>query len=460
MLTASAPLQQSLRPMVADFGAAILGPSGIPDGNGMNAPAQEFISAQDLRRFLRERVYAEINPTELLEIMKQDPERVRRKLIELVDQIVSEQGYLIPVNTQAELQDYVVDEVLGYGPIDQLLRDPQVEEVMVNRLDEVWVARRIKQRVQMEKTAVCFDDQAHVMHVIDRIIAPIGRRVDESSPRLDARLPDGSRVNVIIPPLALDGATITIRKFPEISITIHDMIHRYNTLSPEMADFLEICVQGRLNILISGGTASGKTTLLNALSMFIDDEERIITIEDTAELRVHQHKPHVVRLESRAPNLEGKGAVTIRDLVVNSLRMRPDRIVVGECRAEETVDMLQAMNTGHDGSITTVHANSPQEAIHRLEIMFLMSGLKIPVVAIRQQVSMAIQLVVQVRRMRDGSRKVTSIAEVHGMGGDQVNTTEIFKLENDKHVYTGAQLQALPKLRLSLEELPPLAVFG
>jgi len=341
-----------------------------------------------------------------------------------------------------------------------LLRDPQVEEVMVNGLDQVWVARRTERRVEMEHTAARFDDETHVMHVIDRIIAPIGRRVDESSPRLDARLPDGSRVNVIIPPLALDGATITIRKFPEISITIHDLTHRFNTLSPEMADFLETCVQGRLNVLISGGTGSGKTTLLNALSIFVDDDERIITIEDTAELRVHLHKPHVVRLEARAPNLEGKGAVTIRDLVVNSLRMRPDRIVVGECRAAETVDMLQAMNTGHDGSITTVHSNSPQEAMHRLEIMFLMSGLEVPVVAIRQQVSMAIQLVVQIRRMRDGSRKVTSIAEVQGMSDDQVSTQEIFKFENGKHVYTGARLQALPKLLLSLEELPPLPVFS
>ena len=410
----------------------------------MNAVTPEFASTQEIRKFLRERVYAEINPTELLDTMKQDPERVRRKLIELVDQIVSEQGYLIPANTHVELQDYVVDEVLGYGPIDHLLRDPQVEEVMVNGLDQVWVARRTERRVEMEHTAARFDDETH----------------DESSPRLDARLPDGSRVNVIIPPLALDGATITIRKFPEISITIHDLTHRFNTLSPEMADFLETCVQGRLNVLISGGTGSGKTTLLNALSIFVDDDERIITIEDTAELRVHLHKPHVVRLEARAPNLEGKGAVTIRDLVVNSLRMRPDRIVVGECRAAETVDMLQAMNTGHDGSITTVHSNSPQEAMHRLEIMFLMSGLEVPVVAIRQQVSMAIQLVVQIRRMRDGSRKVTSIAEVQGMSDDQVSTQEIFKFENGKHVYTGARLQALPKLLLSLEELPPLPVFS
>jgi pilus assembly protein CpaF len=294
---------------------------------------------------------------------------------------------------------------------------------------------------------------------VDRIIGPIGRRVDESNPRVDARLPDGSRINVVIPPLALDGPTVTIRKFPETFLTMDDLIYTYGSLTEEVSEFLRTCVEGRLNVVIAGGTGSGKTTLLNALSAYIPDHERIVTIEDTAELQVHRYKPHVVRLESRPPNLEGRGAVTIRDLVVNSLRMRPDRIVVGECRAGETVDMLQAMNTGHDGSLTTVHANSPEETVYRMENMFLMSGMTVPVPAIRQQIAMAIQLVVQERRMPDGSRKVTSVTEIKGMDKDRVMLQELFRLEGGRLEDTGATLAHLRKLRMNLHALPPLAVF-
>jgi len=298
------------------------------------------------------------------------------------------------------------------------------------------------------------------MHVIERIIGPIGRRVDESTPRVDARLPDGSRVNVIIPPLALDGPTITIRKFPEVFFTMDNLIRRFSSLTEEVAKFLETCVKGRLNMIISGGTASGKTTLLNALSSYIPDGERIVTIEDTAELQLHKYKPHVVRLESRPPNIEGKGAVTIRDLVVNALRMRPDRIVVGECRAGETVDMLQAMNTGHDGSLTTVHANSPKEAVFRLENMFLMSGLEVPIPAIRQQISMAIQIIVQQRRLRDGSRKITSVTEILGMEGDQVDIQELFRLEDGQLQDTGKVLHSIDKLSFTVGgDLPSLPIF-
>jgi pilus assembly protein CpaF len=296
------------------------------------------------------------------------------------------------------------------------------------------------------------------LHVVDRIIGPIGRRVDESNPRVDARLPDGSRINVVIPPLALDGPTVTIRKFPEKFLTMDDLIHQFGSITEEVAEFLRTCVEGRTNMIIAGGTGSGKTTLLNALSAYIPDRERIVTIEDTAELQLHRYKPHVVRLEGRPPNIEGKGAVTIRDLVVNSLRMRPDRIVVGECRAGETVDMLQAMNTGHDGSLTTVHANSPNEAVFRLENMFLMSGLEVPVPAIRQQIGMAIHLIVQQRRLSDGSRKVTHVSQVLGVEGEQVVTQDLYAMEGGRLVDQNHPFAHVDKLQMNLGRLPPLPI--
>ncbi|MEW6717963.1 MAG: CpaF family protein [Chloroflexota bacterium] len=421
---------------------------------------REFISTRELRKLIREKVYAKINPQELVEELRLNPHKVRRDLLNLVDQVVAEEGFLLASSTRTEMQHFVVDEILGLGPLDPMVRDQEIEEIMVNKIDEVWVARRVRGKVTMERTDIVFDDEEHVLHVVDRILGPIGRRVDEANPRVDARLKDGSRVNVIIPPLALDGPVITIRKFPERYLTVDDLVYKLNSLTPEACEFLETCVKGRLNILISGGTGSGKTTLLNALAGFINDQERIVTVEDTAELQVHKYKPHVVRLESRPPNIEGKGEVTIRDLVVNTLRMRPDRIVVGECRRGETVDMLQAMNTGHDGSLTTVHANSPEESIFRLENMFLMSGLDVPTRAIRQQIAMAIQLIVQLRRLPDGSRKVTHISEVCGMEGDTVLLESLYLYEDGELKDTGSKFQNVRKLKETLGRLPSLSIIN
>lgn len=427
--------------------------------NFLQQPEREFISSKELRRLIREKVFAKVNPEDLYKKSQRDPQAARRELLDLVNEVVSEEGYLLASHTYTAMQNFIMDEMLGLGPLDPLARDPEIEEIMVNKVNEVWVARRVKGRVTMELSDVVFDDEDHVMHVVDRILGPIGRRIDEANPRVDARLKDGSRVNVIISPLALDGPSITIRKFPENYLTIDDLVYQMESLSPIAAQFLEVCVQGRLNMIISGGTGSGKTTLLNALAGFISDHERIVTIEDTAELQVHRYKPHVVRLEARPPNIEGIGEVSIRDLVVNSLRMRPDRIVVGECRHGETVDMLQAMNTGHDGSLTTVHANSPEEAIFRLENMFLMSGLDVPIQAIRQLISLAIQVIVQLRRLPDGSRRVTSIAEVTGMSSDQVQLKELYQFQDGELVDTNEKLMNAKKIKENLKTLPSLPIL-
>ncbi len=325
----------------------------------------------------------------------------------------------------------VVDEVLGFGPIDPLLKDDSVSEVMVNSANQIYVERKGK----LILTDVRFRDDNHVMQVIEKIVAPLGRRIDESSPMVDARLPDGSRVNAIIPPLALRGPCITIRKFAKDPLQIEHLIG-FGTLTQGMADFLKACVEGKLNIVVSGGTGSGKTTTLNVLSSFIPTDERIVTIEDAAELQLRQE--HVVKLETRAANIEGKGAISMRDLVKNSLRMRPDRIVVGEVRSGEALDMLQAMNTGHDGSLTTGHANSPRDMISRLETMVLMAGLDLPVKAIREQIASAVDLVLQQSRLQDGSRRITHLTEVQGMEGEVITLQDIFifeqkgKDENDK----------------------------
>lgn len=316
----------------------------------------------------------------------------------------------------------VLDEVLGFGPIEPLLRDDSVSEIMVNHARQVYVERKGK----LVLTDVVFRDDDHVKRVIEKIITPLGRRCDESTPYVDARLPDGSRVNAVIPPIALKGPNITIRKFAKEKLTIEDLI-RFGTLTREMANFLDACVKARLNIIVSGGTGSGKTTTLNILSSFIPEDERIITCEDAAEIQLRQE--HWIQLESRPPNVEGKGAVTIRDLVRNCLRMRPERIIVGECRAGEALDMLQAMNTGHDGSLTTVHANNPRECISRLETLCLMAGMDLPQRAIREQIASAVDLIVQQSRLRDGSRKITFITEVQGMEGDVVVLSDIFVFE-------------------------------
>lgn len=313
-------------------------------------------------------------------------------------------------------------EALGFGPIDGLLNDESVSEVMVNGPKKVYAERSGR----LELTPITFLNDQHVMRIIEKIVAPLGRRIDESSPMVDARLPDGSRVNAIIPPLAVTGPTLTIRKFSKDPYQSKDLV-KFGTWTGQMAEFLEACVSARLNILVSGGTGSGKTTTLNVISSFIPRTERVVTIEDAAELQLHQD--HVVTLESRPPNIEGRGAVTIRDLVTNSLRMRPDRIVVGEVRSGEALDMLQAMNTGHDGSLTTVHANTPRDSLRRLEIMVLMAGMELPLRAIREQIASAIDLVVQQARLRDGQRKIIKISEVIGMEGDNIVVQDIYNFE-------------------------------
>ncbi len=316
----------------------------------------------------------------------------------------------------------VRNEVLGYGPIQPLLNDPDVTEVMVNGPKKVYMEKK----GQLIKTNMSFDNNEHVIRVIERIISPLGRRIDADSPTVDARLPDGSRVNAVIPPVAIDGPSITIRKFRRDKFKVEDLV-QFGSITDKMAEFLRACVISRLNIIISGGTGSGKTTLLNVLSGFIPEAERIVTIEDAAELQLQQD--HVLRMETKTRNLDGGGEVTIRDLVRNSLRMRPDRIVVGECRGGEALDMLQAMNTGHDGSLTTVHANSPRDALSRLETLVLMAGMELPIKVIRQQIASAVDLIVQQTRLKDGTRKVTAITEVSGMEGDTVVMTDIFKYE-------------------------------
>ena len=336
-----------------------------------------------------------------------------------ISEILSENRLQLNSVEQQALVDMLVNDMLGLGPLEPLLADDAITDIMVNGINQVYVERGGK----IELTDVTFRDHRHLMNIATRIVTRVGRRVDEASPICDARLEDGSRVNIIIPPLAIDGASISIRKFAKQKITLDVMI-RQNNLSEDMATVLRIASRARLNILISGGTGSGKTTLLNALSQMIDPGERIVTIEDAAELQMQQ--PHVVRLETRPPNLEGQGEVTMRDLVKNSLRMRPDRIVLGEVRSSEAVDMLQAMNTGHEGSMGTVHANRPREALTRLENMIGMSGINLPAKAVRTQIAAAIDMIVQVSRMRDGQRRITSIVEIVGMEGDVITTQELF----------------------------------
>lgn len=357
--------------------------------------------------------------------------------------------------TESEKNGVLADvtaEIIGLGPLDPLIRDENISEIMVNGPYQVYVEKHGK----LVLTNVKFHDNAHVMTILDRIVAPLGRHIDESSPMVDARLQDGSRVNAIIPPLALGGPTITIRKFPKDSITAGDLI-AWKSASPRMMSFLEACVKSKLNMIVSGGTGSGKTTLLNILSAYIPDSERIVTIEDAAELRLQQN--HVVRLEARPANAEGKGRIAIKDLVVNALRMRPDRIIVGECRGGEALDMLQAMNTGHDGSLTTGHANSPRDMMGRLETMVMMSGMELPSRAIREQIASAINIVVQQSRLPDGSRKIVSISEITGMEKDEIVMQEIYRFnqtgvdENGKITGkfepTGVRPYCVDKLRRS-----------
>ena len=412
---------------------------------------------QQLEGRVQQRVIAELDPRMDLS----DPDRVRRTLEETFLSVLESEGIVLGRTERHRLFEAIVAEILGYGPIEPLLKDNTVTEIMVNGPKQVWVERNGK----LEKTAIEFDDDDHVMRIIDRIVSPLGRRIDESSPMVDARLPDGSRINAVIPPISLGGPCLTIRKFSRDPLTVDDLI-RFGTMTPEIAQLLKACVNARLNMVVSGGTGSGKTTLLNVLSSFIPSDERIVTIENAAELQLRQE--HVVTLESRLLNIEGKGEVTIRDLVINALRMRPDRIVVGEFRGGEALDMLQAMNTGHDGSMTTVHSNSPRDTLHRLETMVLMAGMDLPVRAIREQIASALDLSIHMARLKDGSRKIVAITEVQGMEGDVIVLQDIFVFEqtgfeNGKVLGrirpTGVRPKFVEKFEVANIYLPP-QIFG
>ncbi|GAB4499339.1 MAG: CpaF family protein [Anaerolineales bacterium] len=411
----------------------------------------------DLKTRVQNKLLAEIDPS--MDVTRTD--EVRRTIQNLFEQILTEENIVLSRPERARLFEQISAEILGFGPLQSLLEDDTITEIMVNGPKNVYIERKGK----VHRVPITFESNDHVMRIIDRIVAPLGRRIDESSPYVDARLPDGSRVNAVIPPISLVGPVLTIRKFSKNPITVDQMI-QFGSVSPEAVQFLKACVESRLNIIISGGTGSGKTTLLNVLSSFIPADERIITIENAAELQLRQE--HVVTLESRPPNIEGRGEITIRDLVINALRMRPERIIVGECRGGETLDMLQAMNTGHDGSMTTAHANTPRDALARIETMCLMAGMDLPVRAIREQVASAVDLICQQERMRDGTRKVTTITEVSGMEGDVITMTDIFIFEqtgteNGRIIGrlrpTGLRPKFMDKIEAAGIHLPP-SIFG
>jgi pilus assembly protein CpaF len=414
-------------------------------------------SFTDLKSRVQNRLISELDPRMDLA----NAEEVRRTVEETFNRVLEQEQIVLTRVERLRLFEAIAAEILGYGPIEPLLKDDTVSEVMINGPRQVYVERRGK----LELTDVQFQDDDHVMRIIDRIVSPLGRRIDESSPTVDARLPDGSRINAVIPPISLVGPVLTIRKFSKDPLTIDDLV-RFGTITPEMVNFLKACVEARLNIVVAGGTGSGKTTTLNVLSSFIPEDERIITIENAAELQLRQE--HVVTLESRPPNIEGKGEVTIRDLVINSLRMRPERIVVGECRGGEALDMLQAMNTGHDGSMTTAHANTPRDTLSRLETMCLMAGIDLPVRAIREQIAAAVDVIVQQSRMKDGSRRITAVTEVQGMEGDVIVMQDIFVfeqtgIENGKIFGrmkpTGIRPKFIEKFEVANIYLPP-NIFG
>ncbi|MEW5830763.1 MAG: ATPase, T2SS/T4P/T4SS family [Chloroflexota bacterium] len=411
----------------------------------------------DLKTRVQNKLLSILDPS--MDITKTD--EVKRTIQELFEQILSEENIVLSRPERHRLFEQITAEILGFGPLQPLLEDESITEIMVNGSKNIYIERGGK----IHRVPVTFESNEHVMRIIDRIVAPLGRRIDESSPYVDARLPDGSRVNAVIPPISLVGPTLTIRKFSKNPITVEQLI-QFGSISAEALQFLKACVEARLNIVISGGTGSGKTTLLNIMSSFIPGDERILTIENAAELQLRQE--HVVTLESRPPNIEGRGEITIRALVINALRMRPDRIVVGEIRDDAALDMLQAMNTGHDGSMTTLHSNSPRDTLARLETMTLMAGMDLPVRAIREQISSAIHVVCHQERMRDGTRKVVAVTEVSGMEGDVITTTDIFAfeqtgIENGKIVGrlrpTGLRPKFMDKIETAGIHLPP-SIFG
>lgn len=433
--------------------------SSSPQARRVSAPivsaAQE--TYHDLKSRVQNKLLSGLDPST-------DPSKVQevRKTIQtLFEQILAEENIVLSRPERARMYEQIAAEILGFGPLQILLDDESITEIMVNGAKNIYVERGGK----ILRAPITFESNDHVMRIIERIVSPLGRRIDESSPYVDARLPDGSRVNAVIAPISLVGPVLTIRKFSKKPITVEQLIG-FGSITPEAVEFLKACVLARMNIVVSGGTGSGKTTLLNVLSSFIPSDERILTVENAAELQLRQE--HVVTLESRPANIEGKGEITIRDLVSNALRMRPDRIVVGECRGEEALDMLQAMNTGHDGSMTTAHSNSPRDTLSRLETMTLMAGMELPVRAIREQISAAVDLVVHQERMRDGSRKVVNVTEVSGMEGDVITTTDLFVfeqmgMENGKLVGklrpTGLRPRFMEKLEMAGCHLPA-SIFG
>jgi pilus assembly protein CpaF len=425
----------------------------------VNAPitSPQAGSYFDLKTRVQNKLLSELDPS--MDITRTD--EVRRTIQELFEQILAEENIVLSRPERARLFEQIAAEILGLGPLQPLLEDDSITEIMVNGAKNIYIERKGK----VHRVPVTFENNDHVMRIIDRIVAPLGRRIDESSPYVDARLPDGSRVNAVIPPISLVGPVLTIRKFSRNPITVEQLI-QFGSVTQESIQFLKACVEARLNIVISGGTGSGKTTLLNILSGFIPSDERIITIENAAELQLRQE--HVVTLESRPPNIEGRGEITIRDLVVNSLRMRPERIIVGEIRDEAALDMLQAMNTGHDGSMTTLHSNGPRDTLSRMETMTLMAGMDLPSRAIREQVSSAIDLICHQERMRDGTRKVTNLTELSGMEGEVITMTDIFVyeqtgIENGQIVGrlrpTGLRPKFMDKLEAAGINLPP-SIFG
>src|SRR6266536_4412646 len=402
------------------------GPPAARHGGGrvemakLGAPSREHEDNNfaDMRMRVQNRLIAELDP----KLDLSNAAKVRQQVEDIFNTILDSENIVLTRTERARMFESIAADIMGFGPLETLLNDPEISEIMVNGPRQIFVERKGK----LTKSDVIFNNDEHVLRVIDRIISPLGRRCDESSPMVDARLPDGSRVNAVIRPISLVGPCLSIRKFKKEGITIEDMI-RFGTLSREMAEFLSACVRARLNIVVSGGTGSGKTTTLNALSSFIPEDERIITVENAAELQLRQEP--VVTLESRPPNVEGKGEISIRDLVINCLRMRPERIVDGECRGGEALEMLQAMNTGHDGSMTTLHANAPRDALARIETMVLMAGMDLPLRAIRQQVASALDMIIHLERLEDGSRRVTAVTEVQRMESDVITLQDIFEFK-------------------------------
>lgn len=416
-------------------------------------------SGVDVKDLVQRRLLDELGPGESFDLNKS--EELRNRIDEIFNMILAEENIVLARNERRRLHEQIVAEILGFGPLEPLLEDPEITEIMTVGHEKVFVERK----GLIEPAQVHFENEEHLRRIIDRIVAPLGRRIDEQSPLVDARLPDGSRVNAVIRPIAIDGPALTIRKFSKVPLTVQNVID-YGTATVEMMEFLRACVIAGFNCVISGGTGSGKTTLLNIISGFIPSAERIVTIENAAELQLRQD--HVVRLESRPPNIEGKGEITIRDLVVNSLRMRPDRIVVGEVRGGEALDLIQAMNTGHDGSLGTAHSNSPRDTLARLETMVLMAGMDLPIRAIREQIASAVHLIVHQDRMRDGSRKITKVSEVQGMEGDVITMSDLFVFEQTgmdgsrivgRIIPTGLRPKYMDKILDAGIQLPP-AIFG